>query len=121
MLNVVECNLPIQTIECSACVSQEDAVSVAVFKMSFSWHGWQPQGHFPGLHRAGTVLSGREWWDTLESRGSAYYGYYTNSAKSILLVKPDKLQEALEKFAETGVEVRACFLRWHLKKELQAG
>ena len=55
---------------------------------------------------AGTVSSVREWWDTLESRGPVY-GYYTNSAKSILLVKSDKLQEAQEKFEGAGVEI--CF------------
>ena len=57
------------------------------------------------------MSSVREWWDTLESRGPAY-GYYTNSAKSILLVKPDKLQEAQEKFEGTGVEIRVTGVRY---------
>ena len=61
--------------------------------------------------RAGTVSLVREWWDTLESRGPAY-SYYTNSAKSILLVKPDKLQEAQEKFEGTVVEIRDTGVRY---------
>ena len=46
-----------------------------------------------------------DWWNTLESRVPAY-GYYINSAKHILLVKPDNLQEAQERFEETSVDVR---------------
>ena len=46
-----------------------------------------------------------------QARGLAY-GYYTNSAKSILLDKPDKLQEAHEQFEETGVEIRITGVRY---------
>ena len=60
---------------------------------------------------ADTVSSVREWCDTLESRGLAY-DYYTNSAESILLVKPDKLQEAQERFEGTGVEIRVTGVRY---------
>ena len=37
---------------------------------------------------------------------------HCNSAKSILLVKPDKLQEAQEKFEATGVEIRVIGVRY---------
>ena len=52
-----------------------------------------------------------ECWGTPESRSPAYV-YYTNSANSILLVKPNKLREAQEKFARAGVEVRATGVRY---------
>ena len=55
---------------------------------------------------ASKIIRLREWWSILETRGPAY-GYYTNAAKSVLLVKPQFLNIAREVFADTEVRVTA--------------
>ena len=54
---------------------------------------------------AGRLRAVREWWDSLSSLGVAY-GYHLNPTKSILLVKPGRYHEALDLFANTGVQER---------------
>ena len=53
---------------------------------------------------AGVVQRLRSWWDDLCDVGDLY-GYHPNSAKTVLLVKPDKLEAANAAFEGTGIRV----------------
>lgn len=46
----------------------------------------------------------RAWWRELESVGPRY-GYFTNSAKSMLLVKPGLMEDAGRIFGDTGIRL----------------
>ena len=46
----------------------------------------------------------RIWWDALVRKGPAF-GYYVNAGKTMLMVKPEKSQEANEVFGDTGVQI----------------
>ena len=46
----------------------------------------------------------RKWWDILCTEGPKY-GYYPLASKTILIVKPGKLEKAREIFNETGVTI----------------
>ena len=46
----------------------------------------------------------RKWWDELLAAGAAL-GYYPNEKKCWLLVKPEKLKEANDVFAGTGINI----------------
>ena len=52
----------------------------------------------------GKLYAVKEWWMKLESRGPDY-GYVTNAEKSVLLVKPSKMEEAKALFADTSIKV----------------
>ena len=49
-----------------------------------------------GLHR--------EWWNNIVQHGPSF-GYFPKAAKSWLVVKPEKYDEALQVFANTGINV----------------
>ena len=46
----------------------------------------------------------RKWWDELQAPGSAL-GYYPNAKKCLLVVKSEKLKEANDAFAGTGINI----------------
>lgn len=52
---------------------------------------------------AGKLSSLRHWWDSLVCRGPSY-GYFANSSKTILIVKPEYMGEAKRVFEGTGIQ-----------------
>ena len=60
---------------------------------------------------AGRLRQIRLWWDELQAIGRRY-GYFTNSEKTQLLVKPELEQEARQVFAETGIRIVTGSLRY---------
>ena len=46
----------------------------------------------------------REWWNNIVQHGPSF-GYFPKAAKSWLVVKPEKYDEALQVFANTGINV----------------
>ena len=46
----------------------------------------------------------RLWWEALVKSGPAF-GYFPNAAKTWLLVKPEKQQEANSIFGDTGIQI----------------
>ena len=46
---------------------------------------------------AGNIEDLKEWWENLSTRGPDY-GYFPNALKSVIVVKPDKLEKATETF-----------------------
>jgi hypothetical protein len=46
----------------------------------------------------------RQWWETLITRGPSF-GYFPNASKTVLVVKPEMLPEALEIFKGTGISL----------------
>ena len=59
----------------------------------------------------GKLKSVRVWWDQLTEKGPKY-GYFPNPAKSVLVVKPPLLDEAIRIFAGTGVSIQADGCRY---------
>ena len=55
---------------------------------------------------SGHLLRLHYWWDSLVQLGPKY-GYFPNTLKTRLLVKPDKMTEAEEIFADTAVRISA--------------
>ena len=55
---------------------------------------------------AGALTDIRKWWDELLAAGPAL-GYYPNAKKCWLVVKSEKLKEANDVFAETGINITA--------------
>ena len=55
---------------------------------------------------AATLQRLRRWWDILQQRGSSY-GYYLNTSKSVLLVKPSYKAVAQELFGDTDILIRS--------------
>ena len=53
---------------------------------------------------AGALTDIRKWWDELLAAGPAL-GYYPNAKKCWLVVKPEKLKEANDVFAGTGINI----------------
>eukprot|EP00117_Sycon_ciliatum_P033528 scpid19357/ scgid25783/ len=53
----------------------------------------------------GKLQAVRIWWDRLNESGPSY-GYFLNPTKSVLLVKPQFLDEATSIFAGTGIDIR---------------
>ena len=53
---------------------------------------------------AGALRDIRKWWDELLAAGPAL-GYYPNAKKCWLVVKPEKLKEAYDVFAGTGINI----------------
>ena len=53
---------------------------------------------------AGRLRELRKWWDTLSNTGK-WYGYFTNSIKSFLLVQQNLVDYANELFDGTGVQI----------------
>ena len=53
---------------------------------------------------AGALRDIRKWWDELLAAGPAL-GYYPNAKKCWLVVKPEKLKEANDVFAGTGIKI----------------
>ena len=54
---------------------------------------------------AGGKVGGlRIWWDRLTMKGPSY-GYFLNPKKSVLLVKPCFLDQAVNVFAVTGIDI----------------
>lgn len=60
---------------------------------------------------AGHLRELRRWWDTLKKVGELY-GYWTNSSKTILLVKDSLLDLAEEIFQGTGVQITVKGVRY---------
>ena len=61
---------------------------------------------------AGGKMAGlRLWWDGLAKNGPQY-GYYLNSSKSILLVKPEFYDEAIQIFKGVGVHIKSDGVRY---------
>lgn len=54
---------------------------------------------------AGTLLGVREWWNSLVANGPGY-GYFPRPDKSVLIVKPEHLEEATTIFADTEVIIK---------------
>ena len=54
--------------------------------------------------RAGTLESVHEWWTSLLAQGPKY-GYFLHASKTILLVKSEHYERALQIFAGSGVNV----------------
>ena len=61
-------------------------------------------GVIPGLDPKPLQIEMRKWWDILCTEGPKY-GYYPLASKTILIVKPDKLEKARETFDGTGVTI----------------
>ena len=55
---------------------------------------------------AGALRDIRKWWDELLASGPAL-GYYPNAKKCWLVVKPEKLKQANDVFAGTGINITA--------------
>ena len=53
---------------------------------------------------AGALTDIRKWWDELLGAGPAL-GYYPNAKKCWLVVKPEKVKEASDVFAGTGISI----------------
>ena len=53
---------------------------------------------------AGRLRRLLEWWNDLQAMGAAY-GYHTNAAKTLLLVKTENMDEASQLFDGTGIRV----------------
>jgi len=53
----------------------------------------------------GSLTQLRKWWDTLVLRGPGY-GYFVNATKSILVVKPQKIEEAKSTFHDTRLQIQ---------------
>ena len=53
---------------------------------------------------AGSLDALKKWWDHLLKIGPSY-GYYPQPTKSWLIVKPDQLEQAREKFAGTEINI----------------
>ena len=60
---------------------------------------------------AGKLIKIREWWQKLCERGPGY-GYLPNGSKSILLVKEQYLQKAIDTFAGTDVIITTEGVRY---------
>ena len=56
------------------------------------------------LAGAGKIEKLRKWWDLILEQGPPQ-GYNPNARKSVLIVKPDCFQEAVEAFEDTGVRI----------------
>ncbi|XP_065177350.1 uncharacterized protein LOC135808131 [Sycon ciliatum] len=54
----------------------------------------------------GKLMPLRAWWHSLTEQGLAY-GYHLNPSKSVLLVKPEHYDRAVEMFADTGAAYAA--------------
>ena len=52
----------------------------------------------------GTLWGLHDWWCKLKDLGFMY-GYFPNAAKTSLIVKPERLDEAKQQFAGTGVSI----------------
>ena len=52
----------------------------------------------------------RKWWDMLLEKGPSY-GYFPKAAKTWLIVKEDKLEEAKHMFKDTGVKITSDGMR----------
>ena len=53
---------------------------------------------------AGRLVEMRKWWDTLCQDGPEY-GYFPLPRKTILIVKPEEKEKAIEIFSGTGVQI----------------
>jgi len=61
------------------------------------------QGWYADDAQAGGSLSAlRQWWDLIVAEGPKY-GYHANAAKTVLVVKPERLHDAECLFEGTGV------------------
>jgi hypothetical protein len=54
---------------------------------------------------AGQLENLRQWWDKIAAHGPGY-GYHANSSKTILVVKPEKMDEAKRIFESTGIIIK---------------
>ena len=52
----------------------------------------------------GSLVDLRKWWARIEESGPLF-GYFPNASKSWLIVKEDKLEEAMELFAGTNIKI----------------
>jgi hypothetical protein len=67
-------------------------------------HGSVTQAWYADDAQAGgNLLSLRRWWDLIVAKGPSY-GYFANAAKTILIIKKERLEEASRIFAGTGVQ-----------------
>ena len=53
---------------------------------------------------AGSIKDVLKWWQSLEKMGPMF-GYHPNALKCSLIVKPNKYEEAMEAFQNTGINV----------------
>ena len=72
--------------------------------------------HLPSLSTTpwsagGRLVPLRTWWDKLHDRGPDF-GYFLNPAKSVLVVKPDDYDEAVQLFDGTGIHITATGNRY---------
>ena len=65
----------------------------------------------------GSLSSLLTWWQHLSSAGPDY-GYFTNAAKTVLIVKPKYLCTAQATFAGTNVQITARGLALHWGQEI---
>ena len=52
----------------------------------------------------GCLIRLRAWWDRLTLTGPLF-GYYLNTLKTVLVVKPDLHEEAMAIFQDTNIEI----------------
>jgi hypothetical protein len=66
-------------------------------------HGHVSQAWYADDAQAsGQLIQLRIWWDLIVSKGSGY-GYHANSSKTILIVKPERVEDAKILFGDTDI------------------
>ena len=61
---------------------------------------------------AGKLIELRKWWDIISNEGPKI-GYYPKASKTILVVKPEKAEEAQRIFRGTNIDIEAAEKRIH--------
>ena len=94
-------------------VTQGDPLSMVFYALATLPLIGKLRGEHPSISQAwyaddsggaGQLQQLRGWWDSLERLGPEY-GYFTNSTKTQLLVKPSQLGEANRIFDGTGIRI----------------
>ena len=80
------------------------ALGVLPLVRSVATPGARQSWYVDDASAGGKLAPVRKWLDRLVTDGPAY-GYFTNPSKSVLLVKPDRLEAAQAMFSGTGVTI----------------
>jgi hypothetical protein len=68
----------------------------------------RPNGHVTqawyadDAQASGQLIKLRKWWDLIVSKGPGF-GYHASPSKTIIIVKPDSLEDAKKLFGDTGI------------------
>ena len=81
------------------------AIGIAPLMKSVATEGAVQSWYADDAGSGGKLLRVRKWWDRLVGKGPQY-GYFPNPSKSILVVKPQFLDEAIRIFDGTGVTIQ---------------